>query len=83
MHLSQDFIYAATSCVFSTCFVHFVSRYGKIIISEYYLPVHHKTIKPIELGGVLGGQKYVVHNILFKFAVGMRKNGGNIYITRC
>eukprot|EP01127_Copromyxa_protea_P011133 TRINITY_DN2779_c1_g2_i1.p1 TRINITY_DN2779_c1_g2~~TRINITY_DN2779_c1_g2_i1.p1 ORF type:complete len:1346 (-),score=201.42 TRINITY_DN2779_c1_g2_i1:119-3904(-) len=56
MHLSQDFIYAATS-------------YGKIIISEYYLPVKNKTIKPIELGGVLGGQKYIVHNILFKFAV--------------
>ena len=58
LHLSQDFIYAATS-------------YGKIIISEYYLPYDSKTIKPKELGGILGGEKYIVHNILFKFAVGM------------
>lgn len=59
MHLAQDFIYAASS-------------YAKIIISEYYLPYQFKTIKPVQIGGVLGGQKYIVHNILFKFAVGMR-----------
>jgi hypothetical protein len=58
MHLAQDFIYAASS-------------YAKIIISEYYLPYQFKTIKPVNIGGVLGGQKYIVHNILFKFAVGM------------
>lgn len=41
--------------------------YGKIIINEKYLPVRHKTIKPsTELGGVLGGEKYVVHRMLFK-----------------
>ena len=40
MHLAQDFIYAATT-------------YGKIIISEYYLPRAKKTIKPCsELPGV-------------------------------
>lgn len=40
MHLAQDFIYAATT-------------YGKIIISEYYLPRSKKTIKPCsELPGV-------------------------------
>jgi hypothetical protein len=59
MHLAQDFIYAASS-------------YAKIIISEYYLPFQLKTIKPaVNVGGFLGGQKYIVHNILFKFAVGM------------
>lgn len=39
LHLSQDFIYAATT-------------YGKIIISEYYLPFEKKTIKPCSLPGV-------------------------------
>jgi hypothetical protein len=39
LHLAQDFIYAATT-------------YGKIIISEYYLPFEKKTIKPCSLPGV-------------------------------
>ena len=56
MHLSQDFVHAART-------------YGRIIISEVYLPMKRKTIKPLNLGGVAGGEKYIVHNILFKFAV--------------
>jgi hypothetical protein len=28
-----------------------------------------KTIKPVYIGGVVGGSKYIVNNILFKFAV--------------
>eukprot|EP01124_Arcella_intermedia_P007744 TRINITY_DN14795_c0_g1_i2.p1 TRINITY_DN14795_c0_g1~~TRINITY_DN14795_c0_g1_i2.p1 ORF type:complete len:549 (+),score=143.34 TRINITY_DN14795_c0_g1_i2:117-1649(+) len=66
MHLAQDFIYAATA-------------YGKIIISEYYLPRKEKTIKPCALGGLMGGQKYIVHNILFKFAVDNRGLFGSDY----
>ena len=54
IHLAQDFIYAS-------------STYGKIIISEVYC--QEKTIKPINIGGKLGGTKYIVQNILFKFAV--------------
>jgi hypothetical protein len=54
--LAQDFLYSA-------------SAYGKIIISEYNVPNHLKTIKESSVfGGLLGGKKYVVHNILFKFA---------------
>ena len=53
----------------STDFVSSARRYGRIIISEVYQPVNKKTIKPINLGGVIGGEKYVVRNILFKFAV--------------
>ncbi len=54
--LAQDFLYSA-------------SAYGKIIISEYNVPNHLKTIKEATVfGGLLGGKKYVVHNILFKFA---------------
>lgn len=28
-----------------------------------------KTIKPVGVGGIAGGDKYIVQNILFKFAV--------------
>ncbi len=62
--LSQDFVNAAKT-------------YGKIIISELYgnltltvaVPVAYKTIKPVAIGGVAGGEKYIVQNILFKFAI--------------
>lgn len=55
--LAEDFV---TSAV----------RYGQIIISEVYLPVSKKTIRPAtNVGGVIGGEKFVVHNILFKFAL--------------
>ena len=56
INLYQDFIYS--SCT-----------YGKIIISEIFLPEDEKTIKPKEMGGVAGGKKYIVGNILFKFAL--------------
>jgi hypothetical protein len=56
MHLSQDFIHSART-------------YGRIIISEVYLPYRKKTIRPLQLGGVAGGEKFIVHNILFKFAL--------------
>jgi tetratricopeptide (TPR) repeat protein len=53
--LAQDFLYSA-------------SAYGKIIISEYHVPNHLKTIKEATMGGFLGGKKFLVRNILFKFA---------------
>jgi len=43
--------------------------YAKIIISEMCLPIEQRTIKPVDVGGVAGGQKYIFHNILFKFAL--------------
>lgn len=50
-------------------FATLASQYGKTIISEHALPESKQTIKPRkELGGVLGGQKYIVLGILFKFA---------------
>jgi len=54
--LSQDFHHAAKT-------------YGKMIISEVYLPLENKTIKPASVGGQAGGDKYIVQDILFKFAV--------------
>ncbi|PRP80831.1 hypothetical protein PROFUN_11246 [Planoprotostelium fungivorum] len=49
-------------------FVNTATIYAKIIISEYELPLHRKTIKPIDVGGVAGGVKYRVQNIMYKFA---------------
>jgi hypothetical protein len=40
--------------------------YERVIISELHLPVSEKTIKPSHLGGMLGGSKYIVRNVLFK-----------------
>lgn len=56
VELSQDFIEAA-------------KRWGTIIIAEVYLPMEQRTIRPIKIGGVAGGDKYIVHDILFKFAI--------------
>ena len=55
-HLSEDFVYTAET-------------YGKIIISEVFLPPHCKTIPPLHGQGIAGGDKYVVNGIYFKFAV--------------
>ena len=43
-------------------------QYGRIIISERALPVAEKTIKPTNLGGVAGGEKFICRGILFKFS---------------
>ena len=44
--------------------------YGKVIISEIHLPAEAKTVRPLKLGGVLGGSKYVVRDVLFKLGEG-------------
>ena len=49
--------------------MHAAEAYGRIIISEMCLPDEDKTIKPTALGGIAGGQKFIVQDILFKFAV--------------
>eukprot|EP01133_Synstelium_polycarpum_P016333 gene16333-19429_t len=61
LHISQDFI-------------HTVKTYGRIIIEERYLK--EKTIGSKSLGGHLGGDKYIVRNVLFKFAGGSSPNSG-------
>jgi hypothetical protein len=45
--------------------------YGKVIISEINVPVEHKTIKPISIGGQAGGEKYIAQGILFKYPFNM------------
>ncbi|MBA2307191.1 hypothetical protein H0W26_03615, partial [Candidatus Dependentiae bacterium] len=48
-------------------FVNDAINYGRIIIKERKLPIHLKTIQPANLGGIAGGDKYIVQGILFKF----------------
>jgi hypothetical protein len=62
--LARDFCYAA-------------QVYGKIIIGELGLPIPQKTIKPVTVGGRAGGDKYIVLNILFKFALDTEGIYGN------
>ncbi len=62
--LYSDFCYAALS-------------YGQIIISERYLPMGQKTIRPASMGGMAGGEKYLVQNIVFKFAVDQEVSPGS------
>jgi hypothetical protein len=57
-------------------------RYPKISFSpihgiQRFLSPKLKTITPLGLGGVAGGSKYIVHGILFKFALdeGMEREG--------
>ena len=56
MNLSEDFVSAARAV-------------GKMIISEVCLPFDQKVIRPATLGGRAGGEKFIVHNILFKFSL--------------
>lgn len=42
--------------------------YGRIIISELGLPGEQKTVKAASVGGVAGGDKFIVEDILFKFS---------------
>eukprot|EP01130_Rhizamoeba_saxonica_P012684 TRINITY_DN5380_c0_g1_i2.p1 TRINITY_DN5380_c0_g1~~TRINITY_DN5380_c0_g1_i2.p1 ORF type:complete len:1097 (+),score=195.84 TRINITY_DN5380_c0_g1_i2:566-3856(+) len=52
------------------------SNYGKTIILERHLPIYRKTIKPTDIGGRAGGEKYNIHGILFKFAMDVKTDNG-------
>ncbi|GAM24318.1 hypothetical protein SAMD00019534_074930 [Acytostelium subglobosum LB1] len=68
--LTQDFIYASQT-------------FAKVIISERYLPNTEKTIPPIDIGGLAGGDKFIVHGILFKFAIDKENFYGSDYAASC
>jgi len=55
------------------------SVYTQIIVSELTLPYDAKTIKPVNMGGVAGGIKYVAQGILFKFSLDVKKGNRWIY----
>ncbi len=50
-------------------FRHTACLYAKVIISEAQLPPALRTIKPVSIGGTAGGEKFITHGILFKFAL--------------
>jgi len=49
-------------------FVYTAETWGRVIIEELFLPDDRKTIKPLKGRGTLGGYKYAVHGVFFKFA---------------
>jgi hypothetical protein len=49
-------------------FVAVAQTYGRIIVREMHYKAERKLVKPMDLGGVIGGEKYVISGILFKVA---------------
>lgn len=45
---------------------------AQIIVDELHCPAAEKLIPPTQLGGMAGGEKYLSHGILFKFAIDSR-----------
>lgn len=45
------------------------TRIAKVLISEVFLPPTQKSVRPIDVGGVGGGLKYVHGGVFFKFVV--------------
>jgi len=43
--------------------------FKRSLLNQVFLPYKQKTIKPINIGGVAGGEKYIHRGILFKFAM--------------
>jgi hypothetical protein len=64
--------YVILHCIHND-FVAAASTYAKTIISEHYLE-NWRTLKPVKSIGGHGGEKYLVHGILFKFATGEGQN---------
>lgn len=62
--LAQDFVFTSEA-------------YGRLIISEMYLLPSEKTVHPLKLGGIAGGQKFVCQGILFKFAMDVALDAPN------
>lgn len=71
-NLSHDFVNVARTYgeLVSATFLFGVTCSDRLtlaqIISEMCLPVQDKTIKPVHIGGIAGGDKYVCQGILFK-----------------
>eukprot|EP01127_Copromyxa_protea_P008634 TRINITY_DN1984_c0_g1_i2.p1 TRINITY_DN1984_c0_g1~~TRINITY_DN1984_c0_g1_i2.p1 ORF type:complete len:1938 (+),score=281.60 TRINITY_DN1984_c0_g1_i2:553-5814(+) len=68
--------YAKLSALASD-FVTVAETYGRIIISEYFVPDSRKSISPAGVGGIAGGRKYACQGILFKFSLDMELTPGS------
>lgn len=60
-------------------FTHVAELYGKVIISEQFLPDSLRTVKSSNIGGIAGGKKYKTQGILFKFAVDVKVGSTWLY----
>lgn len=49
-------------------FAETASLYARIIISELFLHPDKRTFASVDIGGIAGGKKFIVKNILFKMA---------------
>jgi hypothetical protein len=47
--------------------VNIAVTYAKTLIGERFLPEFRKSVKPLNLGGTAGGDKFIVQGILFKY----------------
>jgi tetratricopeptide (TPR) repeat protein len=64
-------------------FTNAAMRIGRVIISEAFQPAERKSIKPVAVGGVGGGLKFVAEGMFFKFAVDEYDlYGGNEYAAK-
>ena len=52
-----------------------VALHGQIIINEMHLAAPEKSIQPVDIGGLAGGEKFIADGILFKLG----SNADNIY----
>jgi len=68
--LLRKFSLQITLQSFRALFASFASHIARTIISELHLPNEWKTYKPsTDVGGIAGGEKYVVGSLFFKFAL--------------
>jgi hypothetical protein len=64
-------------------FTETASEVGKTIISELHLPPDQRQVKPIDAGGIAGGEKSIAKGIFFKLAVDLHKlYGGDRYAAK-
>ena len=52
-------------------FSSFSLRVAETIVSEQYLPVSDRSIPPMNIGGIAGGEKFVFGNVLFKVGLSL------------
>lgn len=70
LYFQPELIYLTKSLVdVASDFIYCVRTYGKIIIAERFLKPEYKTIKPTSVGGIAGGEKFIVNSVLFKFSI--------------
>ncbi len=51
-------------------FMETATTYARVIINELHLPLEQKTLRPVSMGGSLGGSKFIVRGVLFKIPDG-------------